>query len=75
MEIGLNNKGDSRCPRVEDLAAKVSNIERQIIEGKLVLMGEDGDPLKPLKAGGLANIMEEFPCLSNSLVPLIHLSK
>ncbi|PWA90417.1 basic-leucine zipper domain-containing protein [Artemisia annua] len=55
---------------VEDtgsIAAKIQDIERQLLEGKLVLMGNDGEPLKSLKSDGQANTMEVFPCLSDSL--------
>nr|GEW60863.1 RNA-directed DNA polymerase, eukaryota, reverse transcriptase zinc-binding domain protein [Tanacetum cinerariifolium] len=37
-----------------------------MLEGKLVLVGDDGIPLKPLNVDGQATVMDHFPCLSNT---------
>ncbi|GKB46970.1 RNA-directed DNA polymerase, eukaryota, reverse transcriptase zinc-binding domain protein [Tanacetum coccineum] len=36
------------------------------VGGKLVLVGDDGIPLKPLNVDGQATVMDPFPCLSNT---------
>ncbi|GKB47143.1 hypothetical protein Tco_0897896 [Tanacetum coccineum] len=34
-------------PKITPLAARINDIERQILDGKLVLVYDDGKPLKP----------------------------
>ncbi|GJR33501.1 hypothetical protein Tco_1209185 [Tanacetum coccineum] len=48
------------------LAAKIHDIERQMLKGKLVLVNDVGVPLKPLNVDGQTIAMESFPCLSNT---------
>ena len=48
------------------LAAKIHDIERQMLYGKHVLLGDDGEHLKPLNVDGQTNTMESFPCLSDT---------
>nr|GEY46479.1 hypothetical protein [Tanacetum cinerariifolium]GEY58880.1 hypothetical protein [Tanacetum cinerariifolium] len=57
---------ESASVNVEDtgsIAAKIQ--DSQFLEGKLVLMGDDWKPLKPMKADGQASAMDHFPCLSH----------
>ena len=44
------------------LAEKIHDVERQMLHGKLVLVGDDGEPLKLLNIDGQTNSMESFPC-------------
>ncbi|GJY95863.1 hypothetical protein Tco_0512224 [Tanacetum coccineum] len=57
--VSSNKEGTS------SLAVNIHDIERQIIKGKLVLVGDYGIPLKPLNADGQATSMDHFPCMSN----------
>ncbi|GJT30398.1 hypothetical protein Tco_0910673 [Tanacetum coccineum] len=45
------------------IAAKIHDIEHQILEGKLMLVGDDGIHVKPFIVDGQASA---FPCLSNT---------
>ncbi|GJS26752.1 hypothetical protein Tco_0487372 [Tanacetum coccineum] len=63
------SKDDIVSRNKEDMSstvAKIHDIERQMLEGKLVLVGDDEIPLKPLNVDGQATIMDHFPCLSNT---------
>ena len=48
------------------LAAKIHDIECQMLHGKLVLVSDDGEHLKPLNVDGQTNTMESFPCFSDT---------
>ncbi|GKB09536.1 hypothetical protein Tco_0837848 [Tanacetum coccineum] len=48
------------------IAAKIHDMERQMLEGKLVLVGDDGIPVKSLNVDGQASSMDPFTCLSNT---------
>ena len=71
----------SNAEETSSQPTKISNIEHQMLECKLVLLGDDGEPLKPsmnvattkrkdtevcLNACGQATEMELFPCLSDT---------
>ncbi|GJY78350.1 RNA-directed DNA polymerase, eukaryota, reverse transcriptase zinc-binding domain protein [Tanacetum coccineum] len=55
------NKEDTRS-----ITVKIHDIERQMLEGKLVLVGDDRIPLKPLNFDGQAIVMNHFPCSSDT---------
>ncbi|GKC68000.1 hypothetical protein Tco_1100598 [Tanacetum coccineum] len=47
---------------------KHANVEkhREMIKGKLVLVGDDGIPFKNLNADSQSNVMDHFPCFSDT---------
>ncbi|GKG03790.1 hypothetical protein Tco_0314177 [Tanacetum coccineum] len=70
MMLILMSKDDIVSRNKEDMSsivAKIHDIERQMLEGKLVLVGDDEIPLKPLNVDGQATIMDHFPCLSDTM--------
>ncbi|GJX96758.1 hypothetical protein Tco_0352556 [Tanacetum coccineum] len=57
----VSNKDDA-----SSIVAKIHDIKSQMLEGKLVLVGDDVIPLKPLNVDGQAYAMDPFPCLSDT---------
>lgn len=52
--------------RIRVLLLQIRDIERQMLESKLVLVGDDVVPLKPLNAVGQANTMDPFSCIADT---------
>nr|GEU47851.1 copia protein [Tanacetum cinerariifolium] len=60
------SKDDIVSGNMEDMSsivAKIHDIERQMLEGKLVFVGDDEMPLKSLNVDGQATVMDHFPYL------------
>nr|GEV47828.1 retrovirus-related Pol polyprotein from transposon TNT 1-94 [Tanacetum cinerariifolium] len=60
------SKDDIVSGNTEDMSsivAKIHDIERQMLEGKLVFVGDDEMPLKYLNVDGQATVMDHFPYL------------
>ncbi|GJT44078.1 putative reverse transcriptase domain-containing protein [Tanacetum coccineum] len=47
------------------ITTMIHDTKRQMLEGKLVLVGDDGIPVKSLNVDGQASSMDHFPCMSN----------
>ena len=53
MDIGIGNRITLNTKVTnEDLAGKIRNVENKLHQGKLVLLGEEGQLLKPGPFGG-----------------------
>ncbi|GJW37319.1 hypothetical protein Tco_0060239 [Tanacetum coccineum] len=70
-----NNKNNNETCSLKEAATvgnhatagkHINDIERQMLEGKLVLVGYDGLPLKPMNDDGQTTIMDHFPWLSDT---------